>query len=261
MAGGHFLSALPVGAAPAGIDLTPDGDTLVVAVPSQNRLLLFALPGGGTPAQIDLPAGGVLPQRPDNVRVLRNRRAFVTMTFSGSGFGGRVLEVNLDTRAITPRMDTGVNGQVTERTPLARSADGEWLLLLVDDNCCPEWTQTYSATINVFPPYVPTISYYAPAIGTDSTGARFLIGNRRYTSGLVLVDSLPVTDLGAAALSMSGSIGWFRIAGGIQARSFGGGAPLYSVQLSDPVRRMQTSPAGDRLAVLTSRELVLVVIR
>lgn len=132
----------------SGLDLSHGGDSLLVVLGQSVFFSTVNLVSG----QVDtvrLTMGSS--QRPDNLRVAANNNVLVTLTFSGTGYGGAVLTYDLAAKTQQLRSDVGLlGGQVTERVPLVRSGDGQKVLLLIDDSCCPEDAQIYSAGTGTF---------------------------------------------------------------------------------------------------------------
>jgi len=118
---GNFLKPIPVGSDPQGIDITPDGKTLYVA-DSGGQTISVVTPSTRKVTTIITPAG-TLSDTPYSIAVLNNGSALYTTTFAGSGFGGQAYTLDLATGASTAVTDVGINGQVTEVSPVSRSAN------------------------------------------------------------------------------------------------------------------------------------------
>jgi YVTN family beta-propeller protein len=113
---------IPVGSAPNGFDITPDGRRLYVA----NR-------GGTNISVVDLGTRQELKKlsftsnfsgdTPLSLAIAVNNQAFFSTTFAGSGFGGRMMNLDLTTEVITQQTDFFVGGTTTEATELKASAD------------------------------------------------------------------------------------------------------------------------------------------
>ncbi|HYU00404.1 MAG TPA: hypothetical protein VEK85_08500, partial [Gemmatimonadales bacterium] len=124
---------------------------------------------------------------PANVRVMGNSKAMVTISFSGSGFGGQVIEYDLVSGTQRARSDAGVGGPVTEVVPLARAGDRSDLLLIIDNNCCPEDGNVYITATDTVAVKHATVSRYTPKISANQTGSLFLIGESLFDGNLNLL--------------------------------------------------------------------------
>jgi DNA-binding beta-propeller fold protein YncE len=118
---GTFSAPIPVGPDPLGLDITPDGKDLLVCDGGAASISEVKLKTGKV-TTIATPAGG-LQDTAYSIVALSNGTALFTNTFQGSGFGAQAYSLNLSTKAFTEVPGIGINGQVTEVTPLARSAD------------------------------------------------------------------------------------------------------------------------------------------
>jgi len=119
---GTFAAPIPVGSDPLGLDITPDGKTLVVC-------------DGGAASISEV--------------TLNNGNALFTTTFEGSGFGGTAYDLNLSTKAINVVPGIGIEGQVTEVTPLSRSADYSTAAAVLGDDSEGPFDVYTAATGNV----------------------------------------------------------------------------------------------------------------
>jgi hypothetical protein len=114
-----FGKSIPVGSDPQGIDIGSGGKTLWVA-DSGGQTISEVTIATGKVKTITTPAG-TLDDTPYSIVVLNNGNALYSTTFSGSGFGANVYELNLSTDVSTEVSSFGINGQVTEVTQLSRS--------------------------------------------------------------------------------------------------------------------------------------------
>ena len=177
-----FGAAIPAPSTPQDADLSVSGDTLVTTLVSTPFIALSDLTQ--TTPTMDTVRLGTISGGPDQVRVLANDKALVSITFAGSGYGGMVWEYDLAADTVRQRCDVGIYCAVTERTRLARSWDRKHMLLLIDDSCCPLEGFVYDAGSDSFSPGKGTISYYFPAVSADSTGSRYLMANELYDGSL-----------------------------------------------------------------------------
>jgi hypothetical protein len=118
---GTFSAPIPVGPDPLGLDITPDGKTLLVCDGGAASISEVTLKTGNV-TTIATPSTP-LQDTAFSIVALNNGTALFTTTFAGSGFGANAYSLNLSTNAISIVSGIGINGQVTEVTPLSRSAD------------------------------------------------------------------------------------------------------------------------------------------
>lgn len=184
---GTFSKPIPVGSDPFGLDITPDGNTLLVC----DR-------GAAAISEVDLSKRrvttittppGALSNTAFSIVALNNSHALFTTTFSGSGFGANAYDLNLGTGAISVVPTIGFGGQVTEDTPLSRSADySTAAAVLGDDSGGPSYVYT-AATGNVVSSSLNTFISSSALNGDGS---------------ILLVDGIYVID--AATGSLLGTI-------------------------------------------------------
>ncbi len=139
---------IAVGSTPSGFDITPDG-----------RRLYVANTGGTNVSVVDLEARQELRKvtftsnfsgdKPLSLAIAANGKALFSTTFGGSGFGGRMMSLDLATEAITQRTDFYYNGTTTEATVLKASADRSVIGIVAGDiSSAPVFT--YTAATNSF---------------------------------------------------------------------------------------------------------------
>jgi len=187
-----FAPPIQLFSRPQGLDVTVGGDSLVVALRTSPYLAIVNLVSGQTDT-VRLNMTSLLNPGPANVRVMGNNKAMVTISFSGSGFGGQVIEYDLVSGTQRARSDAGVGGPVTEVVPLARAGDRSDLLLIIDDNCCPEDGNVYFTATDTVAVKRATVSRYGPKISANQTGSLFLIGESLFDSNLNLLRTFSST--------------------------------------------------------------------
>lgn len=169
---------------PSGMDLTLGGDSLLVALFSARELAIMNLITG----QIDrvpITLGNPTNPSPDRVREAANGKVLISMTFAGFGYGGELIEHDLRTGQQKRRLDVGLQGALTEATGLARVGDPSRIVLLIEDACCPENAQIYTAATDSFSPLYDVFDLItAPGapLSSDRAGRYILMGNRLWTS-------------------------------------------------------------------------------
>jgi hypothetical protein len=245
----------------AGLDLSRGGDSLLVALGQSVFLSTVNLVTG----QVDtvrLTMGGS--QRPDNLRVAADNTVVVTLTFSGSGFGGAVLTYDLATNTQQLRSDVGLNGGlVTERVPLARSGDGQKVLLLIDDSCCPEDAQIYSASNGAFGSRIGAFNGFSPTLSGDSTASRWMMANRLYLGDLTPLLTLtpPGFSVGPTALSLNATVAYLGTDAGYLKVRLSDQSVLETVTLPYTPDRLLPLPGGTTLIATAGTRIMVVDLR
>ncbi len=201
---GSFTFGTPIAlfSRPQGLDLSVGGDSLVVALRNSPYLAVVDLSSG----QVDTVRLGIdnfLNRGPDNVRVMGNDKAIVTITFDGSGYGGQVWEYDLSAGTQRQRTDAGISGQVTELVRLARAEDRSRLLILIDDSCCPLEGNVYLTASDTVSVRRGTVNRFFPRVSATATGALFLIGESLFDANLNLMRTLAPADYVAGPTAIS----------------------------------------------------------
>jgi hypothetical protein len=245
----------------AGLDLSHGGDSLLVALGQSVFFSTVNLVSG----QVDTVrlTLGSSSQRPDNLRVAADNTVLVTLTFSGSGYGGAMLTYNLATKTQQLRSDVGINGQVTEHVPLARSGDGRKVLLLIDDSCCPEDAQIYSASNGTFGSRIGAYDAYFPTLSGDSTASRWMMGNRLYLGDLTPLLTLtpPGYSFGATALSLDATVAYLSTDTGYLKVRLSDQTVLETVTLPFTPDRLLPLPGGTTLVATAGTRVMVVDLR
>ena len=133
LATGAYGAPILVGSAPAGIDITPDGRMLYVCDSGGQAISVVRILTHRVIKTITTPAG-FDSETPYSIAIANNGQALFTTTFQGSGFGAHVYDLNLFTDAISVLSAGGIGGQVTEVTPLVRSADRSTIAGILGDD-------------------------------------------------------------------------------------------------------------------------------
>ncbi|HEX6520443.1 MAG TPA: hypothetical protein VF070_10610 [Streptosporangiaceae bacterium] len=167
LARGTFSQPIPVGPDPLGLDITPNGKTLIVcdggaASISEVNLSTRAVTTITTPS-------GFLSNTAFSVVALNNGHALFTTTFAGSGFGANAYDLNLSSGAINAVPAIGINGQVTEVTPLSRSADYSTASAVLGDDSGGPFDVYSAATGNVVSGSLNTFISSSALSGNGST--------------------------------------------------------------------------------------------
>lgn len=198
-----YGTSLAMPSFPSGVDVTPGGDSLLVA------LWRFASLGVVDLTQNPLVVDTI--QLPfDTLRLLNalriasNGKAIVSFK-SLSGFDG-ALDYDLATGAAHLRTDVGMSGQDWEPVVIARSPD-RTKLVYVQTNLVPGVpAQVYNPVSDAFGGAVGTVDQSAPSVGASTD--RFLIGGTVYSSSLtpikVVFPGSPVSRWPVTAISTDG---------------------------------------------------------
>ena len=247
---GSFTFGTPIAlfSQPRGLDLSVGGDTLIVALRNSPYLAVVNLISG----QVDTVRLGIdnfLNRGPDNVRVLGNNKAIVTITFDGSGYGGQVWEYDLGAGTARQRTDAGIGGQVTEVVPLARAGDRSRLLILIDDSCCPLEGDVYLTATDTVSVKRGTVNRYFPRVSATATGSLFLIGESLFDGNLNFMRAFAAAEYvaGPTAISPDGLSVYMAIDFGYLKLRAADGAVIERVRLPASLDRMTVLPSGDWL--------------
>jgi YVTN family beta-propeller protein len=149
---GALETTIPVGSQPSGLDLSPDGATLYVADRGGDQVSVVDVATRRETRRINIPPhpdDGF--DTPYSIAVADNGKALVSTTFAGSGFFGRILEIDLSTGAVRARPDFNNGGYTTESTILAPSGDHSHIgIAFGDDSTGPVFM--YTAATDSFSP-------------------------------------------------------------------------------------------------------------
>jgi YVTN family beta-propeller protein len=113
---GTLEAPIPVGSEPFGFDITPDGSRLYVANMGGTNLSVVDLASHTEIEKITV-SPGVISDRPYSLAISADGKAIFSTTFAGSGYGGRIVSLDLATEVPTTLAGT------TESTLLKASAD------------------------------------------------------------------------------------------------------------------------------------------
>lgn len=123
------LTPILVGSLPLGIDATPDGKRLIVCNSGGANVSIVSLTKRKEIKKIFTPSG-TSNDTPFSVAVAANGKALLSTTFSGSGFGATMLEIDLETLKVKEREDFG---STTEVTRLRASGDRKRIAVIQGD--------------------------------------------------------------------------------------------------------------------------------
>jgi hypothetical protein len=224
-----FQTPLALPAQPAGLDLTPGGDSLVVALANTGDLAFIALTGTPTTSVVQLTSldsvagdSTTITAMAQSVRVAADGRVIVAALRTVSNVqSGAVVELDLTTgqnRIVYPGSEVA----------LARSGDATRVLI----SGVVSYTQEATLYDGVGHQYLP-LSGQAGVFQTSGifmsatrTGTSYLVGNALFdgslnTIGVVQADNEPSSQGYGSAISPSGTYVWLGGAGG--GCTYGGG--------------------------------------
>jgi YVTN family beta-propeller protein len=188
---------IPVGSQPQGLALSPDGTKLYVADTGSSFVSVVDVAQRREDHRIPVPPGAGSNDTPYSIAVASNGKAFVATTFNGSGFGARMVEINLATEATTVRTDFYL-GRTTEQTKLAASGDHSRIGIVAGDiSSGPLFI--YKAATDTFTSEYDTNSLVSN-VALDRTGAHVVVvpGTYVFDGTPALQATIPGGGLGVA---------------------------------------------------------------
>jgi hypothetical protein len=256
LASGAYGPAIAAPFPPAGIDLTPGGDSLVMASGASTAIGVASLKAGTpvvTRSVASGPATSGVTWVADRLRILGNNKVMVTVTTADpfSCCEGWLSQYDLATGASRLRTDAGPPpGAISNREPLGRATDGS-RLLLVEACCTPLFLRTYAAATDSFSARVPVEVPTAPyGVSGDTAGSRFLVANALFDGSLQPVATFAQPDYqqgGATVLSPDGTVAYLAIYDGYLKVNVSDGAVLERVRLPRWSMAFAITPDGNTL--------------
>lgn len=247
---GTYGRAIPVGSDPQGIDITPDGKTLLVCDS-----------GGQTISKVDIATRtvttiitppGNLNDTPLSIAVMNNGNALYSTTFSGSGFGANVYDLNLSTGTSTLVSNVGFGGQVTEVTPLSRSQDHSTVGIVLGDDSGGFFDVYTAATGNVVS---GSLNTFISSSSLDGDGSTMLIDGRYVIDAATGTLLGTISDSGGSSvLNATGTFGFCLQAQSIVALNITRFLPGKTINLPQPASggaQLARSDNGDVLVAET----------
>jgi DNA-binding beta-propeller fold protein YncE len=210
---GTLLAPWTLGGELGGIDVTPDGATILVADRTFNTatdrgLIQRINASDGAVTTLDFALDGGEPSFTEtgswDVVAMNNGKAFFTTDFVGSAWVP-FHQLDLATNAITSRADTlssGFGGEVRERTAVFRNGDHSVMLGLEGDISSGPFF-SYSALSDTFLGDGGTSDFLSDAVGAVSRNGNWVAvetnaGLRIYDSSIgAVIQTLPGLDGGA----------------------------------------------------------------
>ena len=185
----ELQTPIAVGSQPTGLDVSPDGTTLYVANSGGNNISIVDLTAGVEQQKVTVPSN-FINDKPFSVAVASTGLVLFSTTFAGSGFGGRMMQLDPSSYALAQRTDFFINGTTTEATFLRASADRSVIAAVAGDiSSAPVFR--YSSATDQFSKE-KDLDGFVTFVATDESGAT------------IVVD--PGTSVLDASLSLSGTI-------------------------------------------------------
>jgi DNA-binding beta-propeller fold protein YncE len=270
IATGALQAPIAVGSEPNGFDITPDGALLYVANTGGTNLSVVSLATRTEQRKINTPTG-FLDDTPLSLAIAANGRALFSTTFAGSGFGGRMLSLDLATDVISPQTDFFIGGTTTEATVLEASGDRSAIASVAGDiSSAPVFL--YRAATGAFSPE-HDLGGFISEVAVNVDGTELLVDGTVVLDGsLDQLGTVVPTGGPWAAYAPSGHVAYRASAAGIdvidtahfmvtatipviadttQGSAFGGSA----------VGNMAVSSDGAWLAMITDHGVTLVGLR
>jgi DNA-binding beta-propeller fold protein YncE len=200
---GTYGKPIPVGSEPHGIDITKDGKTLYVCDTGGQTISKVVIATRKVTTITTPP--GFDNETPLSIAVLNSRHALYTTTFSGSGFGAHVYNLNLSTGTSTVVTNMGIGGSVTEITPLSRSADYSTVGAVLGDDSGGPFDIYIAATGNVVS---GSLNTFISSSSLDGNGSLMLVDGRYVIEAGGAVLGTISDSCGSSALTTTGSTGY-----------------------------------------------------
>ena len=174
LATGALEAPIPVGSRPQGLDLSPDGRTLYVADSGAEEISVVDVAQRREVRRITAPSLGSN-DRPYSIAVGGEGLALFTTTSAGSGYGAHLLELDLATGTVTPRLDFGTRPAVITGDAHVR-ASGDRSRIALAEQLSSGPIHIYDAASDSFGPERLT-GDHSSSIAVDRTASRLLTGD------------------------------------------------------------------------------------
>ena len=168
----------------AGLDLSPGGDSLLVALGDRSALAVVNLVTGQVDT-VHLPFDQSFPRVASRLRVAANGMVLVTATIPGwSGALGQLAALNLVSGVVAIRSDVGMGGALDFNTELARLGDRSRVALVETNACCPIKAYLYLSATDAFTSAINTLDVFPREVQGTQTGNRFFMATTVFTEAL-----------------------------------------------------------------------------
>lgn len=228
-------------AAPRDMDITPGGDSLVVAVAGSGTLGIIDLRQATFSAvEIPLTLDPALSQYPAGVVALADGRVLVALNSFQGLVGNRMHEIDLGTGAQRARPDVSADGLI-RGSGMERSRDGRRVVIQ-----SAHGARVFDLATDTFGSEVAPLSF--ANVSVDATGSRIAMGLDVHDGDLSLlrtVDALAGEELTSAEISPAGAFlvhAWRHR--GIMWSGTADGRVEYRLTIPYPVTQMHFTPDG-----------------
>jgi hypothetical protein len=232
----------------AGIDLSPGGDSLIVAitVPPTLHLMIDLVSGSRSDVPIEDPGSEVL----FDVTVTGGRAfAYGERRDEMHSITGRLWEVNLGTGAQQMSTDVGASGggNLGQSTGFATSADGSHLLLVDTPVPC---IQVFTPATGFGPCGAPPGELaFLPSGSSD--GSAWLVRHLLYDSGLAVAGTPVPQGTPAGVIGSDGSVAYYPTPLGFDVVELPSGTVREHVRVPNAVTRLMLLPEAGRILAWT----------
>ncbi|HEU4681812.1 MAG TPA: hypothetical protein VFS51_08705, partial [Gemmatimonadales bacterium] len=256
-----FQTPVAVPVPPSALDVAPQGQTLVVAlprveqVPVTHALGILNLAAPNPLEVIPLPREPAeFGRGPSALRVTSRSEALVVMSINGSGEAGYLFGYDLAARSFRGGGTLGLPDRMDNDTKLARSADGTRVLFYYGGSCCPTSGQLYDAVADDLLAVHDGVAWYGAPLSMTRVGDQTLIKSSLYGAALQPVREYhPPGEGEGSALSESGVFAYFRVGGGFLRTRLADGVSLERFVLPEtPVRLVTIPGAVERVLALSA---------
>ena len=234
----------------SGMDLSPSGDSLIVAITTPPVLHIISLVDGST-SEVPITDTGSDSQVLFDVTVAAGRAfAYGERTESGSGFiTGRLWQLDLATKVQQVRTDAGAQGtgSLGLQTEFAASGDGSHLLLVDTPVPC---MQVFSAAAGfgacAEPPHALT---FLPS--GSFNGSAWLVRHNLYDASLAVAATPVPEGTPAGVLAPDASVAYFPTPLGLDVIELPSGTVRDHVRIPVAIGRLTLLPEAGRIAIWT----------
>jgi hypothetical protein len=266
LATGTFETPIPVGSAPMGIDISPAGDRIYVANRGGTQVSVVDVAGRVELKRVQISTPNHLSNQPYSLAALANGHLLVATTFSGSGFGAAMFDVNLADDTARLREDFYYWGSTTERTQVRASGDRQHAVVIAGDiSSGPVFR--YDVSTDTFTPEFDLGSFHGH-VATNATGSWIFVNGGGYVvdKGMQLAGTATSCRGAGVAMNADGSVAYSLGVDSVaicDVQHFLAADRIYTFDLADwyPYlnnHAMELSPDGSTLVGLTDSGVTLI---
>ncbi len=250
----------------AGLDLSADGDSLLVALPALRQIGVVDLTTAPpTWRLVDITADTTPWRRPYAVRVAAANQVLIGLTRKPyeppSTDPVQVIGYDLATGTQRARSEAAPLSDLSVATPFVRSTDRTRIMLFLDSRCCFSVDgQVYTAQSDAFVSQGGLFYYGAGAsVSAGRTGDWFLVKGNLFNHSLLQVGYVdPPGDAWVSALSPAADTGYFAFRAGVLRTSLADGVTLEKIVLPETPTRLTLLPGGAQILARSATRAYLV---